>query len=243
MLMKFNVRTADTIEVNGRTLFRIQAMADIPGAGVKEGDLGGYIQHHGNLCQWGNCWIHEGSMVYDNAYVGDDAQIKGVVEIFGCATVRHGVRVHGSGIKISGYSVLTGTCEILDHVEISGNSKISGSAILAGSASIRDNSKVSGSSQIGGNAILEHNAEVSGNAIMRDHSRISHNGRLHGSASMEGYSHLSNNAAAGDFVRLCGATKLKGDVHVLGDAELYGNQHGIENTGFTGFDSQAKRLV
>ena len=40
----FKLRTDLTIEVGGKTLYRIEATKDIERFGVKAGDLGGYIE-------------------------------------------------------------------------------------------------------------------------------------------------------------------------------------------------------
>ena len=71
--MKYKL-TDETIEFNGKTLFRIQALKDF--GDVKAGDLGGYIESEKNLSQEGNCWVADNARVSGNARVYGDAEIK-----------------------------------------------------------------------------------------------------------------------------------------------------------------------
>ena len=61
--------TDETKNINGITLHRIRALRDIPSAGVKSGDLGGWIEKESNLCQNGNAWVYDNARVYGNAKV------------------------------------------------------------------------------------------------------------------------------------------------------------------------------
>lgn len=58
---KYELVEDDTITFNGRTLFRIRALIDLPL--VKPGDLGGYIESENNLSQEGTCWVYRDAMV------------------------------------------------------------------------------------------------------------------------------------------------------------------------------------
>jgi tetrahydrodipicolinate N-succinyltransferase len=70
--MKYKL-TDETIEHNGRRLYRIQALKDF--SNVKAGDLGGWVESEGNLNQEGNCWVFDEARISDNAWVFDDAQV------------------------------------------------------------------------------------------------------------------------------------------------------------------------
>ena len=61
----------DIAHPDNSTLYRIKALIDIPGRGVKAGDLGGYIQSENNLSQNGDCWVDGNGRVADNGYVFD----------------------------------------------------------------------------------------------------------------------------------------------------------------------------
>ena len=67
--------TDETLVYNGRILYRIKALRDIPEASVKAGDLGGFIQTESNLSHEGNAWIGESALVFDDAKVLDNALI------------------------------------------------------------------------------------------------------------------------------------------------------------------------
>ena len=72
--------TEETINVNGKTLYRIEALKDF--SDVKKGEKGGYVEKEENLSQYGDCWA------YDNAKVRGDAVVHGDAEVFGNAKVR-----------------------------------------------------------------------------------------------------------------------------------------------------------
>ena len=63
--------TNEAKNINGITLHRIRALRDIPSAGVKSGDLGGWIEKEYNLRQNGD------AQVCGNAQVCGDAQVCG----------------------------------------------------------------------------------------------------------------------------------------------------------------------
>ena len=57
--------TDETIEVNGRTLYRIEATKDF--GNVKAGDKGGYLEKEENLSYYGNAWVYGNAKVSGNA--------------------------------------------------------------------------------------------------------------------------------------------------------------------------------
>ncbi len=81
-------------EENGHILRKIRALRDF--GSVKKGNLGGWVEHEGNLSHYGNCWIYEGAKVYGNAQVYDDAIIVDA-SIFDNALVCDQARVYGMG--------------------------------------------------------------------------------------------------------------------------------------------------
>ena len=84
MNKKYQFLKKDTIQVEGQTLYRIQALRDIPGV-VHKGELGGYIASESNLSHEGDCWVGDDAKVYDNARIRDNAQVYGNVWISGDA--------------------------------------------------------------------------------------------------------------------------------------------------------------
>ena len=83
--------TDEAINVNGRTLYRIEALKDF--GDVKKGDKGGYVENEENLSQSGGCWVYRdaavygSAKVYGDAEVYDDAAVYGDAEVYGCARV------------------------------------------------------------------------------------------------------------------------------------------------------------
>ena len=69
--------TNETKNFYGITLHRIRALRDIPSAGVKSGDLGGWIEKEHNFSQYGNAWVYGNAQVYGNAEVYGDAEVCG----------------------------------------------------------------------------------------------------------------------------------------------------------------------
>ena len=79
--------TEETIELYGRTLYRIKALKDF--GDVEVGDLGGYIESESNLIQKGYAWV------YGNAWVFGDAKVYGNAKVFGDAKVCGDAEIKG----------------------------------------------------------------------------------------------------------------------------------------------------
>ena len=97
--------TEETINVNGITLYRIEALRDF--GNVQKEDKGGFVEKEDNLSQSGNCWIYAKAMVYDDARVYDDA-------------------------KVSGNAVVCGHAKVCDNAVVYGNAKIFNNAYIYG---------------------------------------------------------------------------------------------------------------
>ena len=104
--------TDETIEVDGKTLHRIEALRDFVCA--RKGDNGGFVESEENLSQEGNCWIYGNACVFDKAVVLNDAIV------FGEARVCDNALVYGIA-------------------EVCGNARIGGKAIIGGEARIGGN--------------------------------------------------------------------------------------------------------
>ena len=81
-MKKFEL-TSNKIVVNDRTLYQIKAMISFDG--VKEGDLGGYVEKESNLSQSGNSWVTRNARVYGDARVCGDAKVYGNAVVSGDA--------------------------------------------------------------------------------------------------------------------------------------------------------------
>ena len=81
--MKKYELTDETVRVGSRTLYRVRALRDIPGWGVRAGDLGGFVEAERNLSQFGEAWVSGAARVFDNARVFGNARVSGNARVFG----------------------------------------------------------------------------------------------------------------------------------------------------------------
>jgi len=65
--------TGETMNYDGHTLHRIRRRSD--------GQIGGWIEHEGNLSQESSCWIDNDAKVYDMAQVYGQAKVYGEAEV------------------------------------------------------------------------------------------------------------------------------------------------------------------
>lgn len=86
MEKKYKLLVDDTVRVDGRTLYRIEALRDF--ADVRKGDKGGYVESEDNLSHVGNCWVFGNAWVAGDAYVYGNARVYGYAEVYGDAEVR-----------------------------------------------------------------------------------------------------------------------------------------------------------
>ena len=83
--------TDETININGATLYRIEALKDF--GEIKKGDKGGFIESENNLAHEGDAWVSDDACVYDNARVYgsacvcDNARVSDNACVYGSACV------------------------------------------------------------------------------------------------------------------------------------------------------------
>ena len=129
---KYRLLETDTKIVLGHKLYRIQACKSF--GGIKENDLGGYIENEVNLSQEGDAWV------YGNAEVSGDAWVYGNAEVSGDAWVY-------------------GNAEVSGNARVSGNAEVYGNAWVYGDAKVFDNAKVYGDARVSDNAVVKHNGD------------------------------------------------------------------------------------
>lgn len=118
------------------TVYRIRAKEDF--GGVREGDLGGWVESEENLSQEGDCWLYDeaiaclGSVVKDNAKMYDYAIVKDNSRVEGNS------RIYGN-VDISHRSVISGNVVLSDDVVVCDNTTISGNSIIKGNTFINCN--------------------------------------------------------------------------------------------------------
>ena len=137
--------TDETINVNGKTLYRIKSLKDF--GNVKKGDKGGFVEKEENLSQSGDCWVYDNAKVYNNAKVFDYADIYGNAEVFGNAIVSGNARVYGNA-KVYHYAMVYDDAEVCDNAIISGNAEVYHDAAVYGNARVFGNAEIRGNAEI-----------------------------------------------------------------------------------------------
>ena len=103
--------TDETIKVEGRTLYRIEALKSFNDGWVKKGSKGGYIEKEDNLSQEGDCWVYDFGKVYGDAKVIDNASVSNHAEVYGNAI-------------ISGDAMVYSEAHVYDNVKVYDNAVI-----------------------------------------------------------------------------------------------------------------------
>lgn len=143
--------TDKTINFNGVTLYRIEALKDF--GEIKKGDKGGFIESENNLAHDGDAWVSDDALVYDNA------------RVYGNAHVYDHARVHGKCQVYGGASVYDGAC-------VYGYTHVCGFACVYGDALVFNDARVYGNAWVHGDARVFDNARVYGNVHLFDNARL-----------------------------------------------------------------------
>lgn len=117
---------------NGVTLHRIRAIRDF--GNVKVGDLGGWIEHKGNLSQLGDCWVYDEAVVCGHAYV------------------------YGQAV-ICDEAVICDNVQVSGEAQIRDKAKVSMFAVIYGEVIVRNNARVRGRTLLFNNALVENTAD------------------------------------------------------------------------------------
>lgn len=133
--------------------FRPRALRDIPEAGVKVGDLGGYMESSDNLSHSGRCWIGPDVQMMDYSYVGGDAIITG-------------------SVWMSDYARVYGDSRIKGTAWLSGHSKIYGNATVYGTLWLSEHALIYDEAQIHGCAWIKGRSKVCGDVVLKGETRL-----------------------------------------------------------------------
>ena len=115
--------TEETINVNDKTLYRIESLKDF--SDVKQGEKGGYVEKEENLSQSGDCWAYDNAKIYDNAQLYDDAIVYEDAAVYGNA-------------KVYDDAIVCGHAKICDDAKVYGDAVVSGRAKVFGDAEVCD---------------------------------------------------------------------------------------------------------
>ena len=120
--------TEETINVDGRTLYRIEALRDF--GNVKKGDKGGYVEKESNLSQYGDCWVYDNTKVYGNAMVYDNAKIYSNAVVCDNAMVYNNAKIYDN-VMVCDDAIVYCDAEVCGKAEVCDNAEICGNAIIA----------------------------------------------------------------------------------------------------------------
>ena len=112
-----------TDETNEQGLFRIKALRDF--GGVKEGDLGGFIESEDNLSHKNNAWVFDNALVSDNARVFGNTRVYDNALVHGNALISDNARVYGDA-QVHDNARVSGNARVFDNTRVFGNALISG---------------------------------------------------------------------------------------------------------------------
>ena len=205
--------TDETIEVKGRTLYRIRALRYF--SDVKKGDLGGFIESEDNLSHEGNCWVFDNVQIFENARVYGDARIFENAQVYGDAQVCGNARVYDdayiygnarifenarvsqsawvyNGARVYGTAHVSGTAEVFGNAQVYDEAKVDGETAVYSNARVFDRAHVYGDTQVYDDARIFENARVSGNARVLNHAQVYGNAEICGYTHVEGYAYVSS---------------------------------------------------
>ena len=151
--------TEETINAEGRTLHRIEALKDF--GNVKKGDKGGFIEKEENLSQSGDCWVYDDAMVYGNALVCENAKIYDNVKVCG------NVEVYGNA-KVYDDALICEYAQVYGYAWVCGDARVYGNARVYDNATISSNANVCDNAMVRGKANVYSHADIRGDAVITD---------------------------------------------------------------------------
>ena len=150
--------TDETINLNGVTLYRIEALKYF--GEIKKGDKGGFIESENNLAHEGDAWVSDNAHVYGDACVFDNAQVYGNTFISGYAQVYGDAFVYGNAWLYDNTRVC-GYARVADNARVYGDANVCDDSSVFGSACVYDNAHVYGDALLRGYACVCGDAEIS----------------------------------------------------------------------------------
>ena len=150
--------TDETINLNGATLYRIEALKDF--GEIKKGDKGGFIESENNLAHEGDAWVSDNAHVYGNACVFDNSQVYGNAFVSGYAQVYGDAFVYGNAWLYDNTRVC-GYARVADNARVYGDANVCDDSSVFGSALVYDNARVYGDALVRGYACVRGDAEIS----------------------------------------------------------------------------------
>ena len=150
--------TDETINLNGATLYRIEALKDF--GEIKKGDKGGFIESENNLAHEGDAWVSDNAHVYGDACVFNNAHVYGNAFVSGYAQVYGDAFVYGNAWLYDNTRVC-GYARVADNARVYGDANVCDDSSVFGSACVYDNARVCGDALVRGYACVCGDAEIS----------------------------------------------------------------------------------
>ena len=150
--------TDETINLNGATLYRIEALKDF--GEIKKGDKGGFIESENNLAHEGDAWVSDNAHVYGDACVFDNARVYNNAFVSRYAQVYGNARVYGNAWLYDNTRVC-GYAWVADNARVYGDANVCDDSSIFGSACVYDNARVYGDALVRGYACVCGDAEIS----------------------------------------------------------------------------------
>ena len=150
--------TDETINLNGATLYRIEALKDF--GEIKKGDKGGFIESENNLAHEGDAWVSDNAHVYGDACVFNNAHVYGNAFVSGYAQVYGDAFVYGNAWLYDNTRVC-GYARVADNARVYGDANVCDDSSVFGSACVYDNAHVYGDALVRGYACVCGDAEIS----------------------------------------------------------------------------------
>lgn len=225
-----------TKEYDGHILYRIRALKNF--AGIKAGELGGYVAGEHNLSQYGNSWIQQDSMVFNLAYVGDNALVSKSIMYGNAKAVENSRIIHttmygdtvikGFAISNNAYiyykSVICGESRVSGHLAFEGKIKDKVFIKDPGVKVTGNNIELSGEAQISDQVEIEGNAKVGGKSRIMGHAKITDYAEVSGSGVIiKDDVYIGGKSRIWDNVILAGEVKVNGRALIRENAEVYDN--------------------
>lgn len=199
------------------TVFRIQALKNIPNKGIKAGDLGGRISTEWNLSQSGSAWVGFDAVVMGLARVTDQAYVHGRATVFDSANITKWAQVFDTA-RIHGRATIKGA------TKVGGSAEVYGVAMISGHAHVEGNAEIHGRpvSIFGGvQCVITEHAHVKDDAKVVD-AKVSGKACISGSAQLWGTTEVRNYALVADQA-IVKDSIVSDHAYVGGDAALIGH--------------------
>ncbi|WP_314020833.1 hypothetical protein [Mogibacterium diversum] len=242
--------TADTIDYEGETLYRIRALEDF--ADVRKGDLGGYVASANNIPNVAphTAWVYDDSilagtsMIIGSGKVMESSILKGDASITEGAIVTHhsvikdksviigSVYIHNKSVirdaaRIESYG-RDRRLIIKDGAEVGGRSQFKGTPLVKGNAKIRGfagifkNAKIDGKGIIEGHTIITDNARIESFTMINSHDFSPPKTFAY---RIEGFTDIHDNAKIQGAVNIAGSPMICGNVlmHAYNDININAN--------------------